>query len=214
MAIKLTSKPNTGAPDSADPYGTIRNNTGSSDGTPVSKDVYQDFHIFFERLMDKAGLTHNGMLDNITNGFQLYDAFAKLVAGPLTSLGTMALEYTGAGASSWTIAHNRYNVYNKQLTWDFKVTALAGLSATNYFKVRTPNNVRFKNAGTVMLASIYQDNGSVKTDNVCTVETGNDGTGGYLMFYRAWLASASADPRQNFLLSNAVICYRLIAELE
>jgi hypothetical protein len=77
MAIKLTSKPNTSPIDGDYPYGDIRDRDGLTPGTPVSKEVYADFHQFFERLMDRTSTTHNNLPDNDYNGFQLYEAFIK-----------------------------------------------------------------------------------------------------------------------------------------
>jgi hypothetical protein len=78
MAIKLTAKDNVEAPSTDYPFGNIKDDTGAEDGTPVNKAVYADFHQFFEKLMSVAGLTHNGLPDNATDGFQLYEALLKV----------------------------------------------------------------------------------------------------------------------------------------
>lgn len=74
MAIKLTTKPNTLAPDATYPYGDILDTIGAQQGTPVSREVYADFHQFFERLMAFVGEVHNDLPDNATNGFQYLEA--------------------------------------------------------------------------------------------------------------------------------------------
>ena len=74
MAIKLSNKPNTVAIDAEYPYGDIRNVVGATPGTPVSREVYADFHQFFERLMADTNTTHNNLPDNATNDFQLFEA--------------------------------------------------------------------------------------------------------------------------------------------
>lgn len=74
MAIKLTTKPNTLTPDATYPYGDILDTVGTTPGTPVSREVYADFHQFFERLMAFVGETHNDLPDNATNGFQYMEA--------------------------------------------------------------------------------------------------------------------------------------------
>lgn len=74
MAIKLTTKPNTLTPDATYPYGDILDTVGSQLGTPVSREVYADFHQFFERLMAFVGETHNDLPDNAVNGFQYMQA--------------------------------------------------------------------------------------------------------------------------------------------
>jgi hypothetical protein len=74
---RLQTKPNTIAPDADYPYGDIKNDTGIDDGTPVDRDVYADFHQFFEKMFDESGLTANNLPDNATNGFQLYQAMLE-----------------------------------------------------------------------------------------------------------------------------------------
>lgn len=78
MAIKLTSKENTEGVSTAYPFGNIKDDSGAGDGTPVDKAVYADFHQFFEKLMNAAGITHNNLPDNQTDGFQLFDALMKV----------------------------------------------------------------------------------------------------------------------------------------
>jgi hypothetical protein len=74
MAYRITDKPNTEAPSTAYPYGNIRDKTISINGTPVNKMVYADFHQFFAKLMDFAGVTPNGLPDNEYSGWQLFES--------------------------------------------------------------------------------------------------------------------------------------------
>lgn len=78
MAIDLSTKTNVDAPDTDYPYGKIRDNSGTDDGTPVDVQVYGDFHQFFARMFAKSGLTYNGLPDNNYSGFQYFDAASKL----------------------------------------------------------------------------------------------------------------------------------------
>ena len=80
MAIRLQDKVNVVAPDANYPYGRIKDNTGSGDGTPVSVNTYGDFHQFFARIMAEAVLTHNSLPDNGTNGFQFYEALKTIIS--------------------------------------------------------------------------------------------------------------------------------------
>lgn len=84
MARKLENKTNVVAPGGSYPYGRIKDDTGSNDGTPVNEAVYGDFHQFFEKLMADGNVVHNGQPENATNGFQfiqaLYAAVRKLDA--------------------------------------------------------------------------------------------------------------------------------------
>jgi len=78
MAYAITDKPNTEAPSSDYPFGNIKDKNGSIAGTPVNKLVYADFHQFFAKLMDLAGVTPNGLPDNDYSGFQLVEALLNV----------------------------------------------------------------------------------------------------------------------------------------
>jgi len=79
MAIPITAKPNTVAPGGAYPYGNIRDNDGSGNGTPVNALVYADFHQFFAKLLDVGGVAANGLPENATNTFQYVTALNNLI---------------------------------------------------------------------------------------------------------------------------------------
>ncbi|MBL4809317.1 MAG: hypothetical protein JKY43_04575 [Phycisphaerales bacterium] len=75
----LSTKPNVQAPDATWPFGKSTDNTGSNNGLPLNSDTLEDYHQFFAKLFDESGLTANGLLDNATNGFQLWDALRVLI---------------------------------------------------------------------------------------------------------------------------------------
>lgn len=79
MAIKLLDKPNVESVSYDYPYGNIKDNPGDNTGTPVNKLVYADFHQFFAKLMDDAGISYNGLPDNATDGFQYFLALQKVI---------------------------------------------------------------------------------------------------------------------------------------
>lgn len=81
MAIKLSNKPNVEAPSPTYPFGSIMDNDGSDNGTPVNRIVYSDIHQFFESLMASGGIIHNGLPDNGVNGFQFLEALIKVIRG-------------------------------------------------------------------------------------------------------------------------------------
>lgn len=62
------------------PNGRIKNNTGAGDGTPVNEEVYGDIHEAKDKLMRLYGISHNGLPDNETNGYQLIDALVALAS--------------------------------------------------------------------------------------------------------------------------------------
>ncbi len=86
MAYAITDKPNTTAPDADYPFGNIKDKTISVHGTPVNKIVYADFHQFFAKMMDYAGVTPNGLPDNEYSGWQLMESLMALMGGVKTKI--------------------------------------------------------------------------------------------------------------------------------
>ncbi|NCX55596.1 MAG: hypothetical protein EBW87_00135 [Burkholderiaceae bacterium] len=85
MARKLQDQVNVVAPSADYPFGRIKNDTGSRDGTPVNEELYGDIHQFFAKLLNEAGLTANGLPDNTTNGFQLFNALVTWLTSKVSS---------------------------------------------------------------------------------------------------------------------------------
>jgi hypothetical protein len=99
--IKLINKPNVDGPTADYPFGVIRDKTSSVGGTPVNTVVYSDIHQFFEKLMDYAGVTANGLPDNDYSGFQLMEALLKGARPYKATVGY--LSQTGTSAPTLTI---------------------------------------------------------------------------------------------------------------
>ena len=79
MARNKANQPNIDGSDLANyPNKRIRDNDGSGNGTPVDESVYGDLHEFFAKVMRDSKTNYNGLPDNVTNGYQLYDAFLQL----------------------------------------------------------------------------------------------------------------------------------------
>lgn len=76
--IKLEDKVNSTAPSADYPFGKSTDNTGSNNGTPLNSATLEDYYQFFEKMFSESGITSNGLLDNESNGWQLYEAFRKL----------------------------------------------------------------------------------------------------------------------------------------
>lgn len=74
----LAGKTNVQPPDGQFPFGRIKNNDGSQNGTPVDESVYGDFHQFFEKLMSLSGIAPNNLPENQYSGFQLIEALKKI----------------------------------------------------------------------------------------------------------------------------------------
>lgn len=122
MARGIQNKVNTDAPDGNYPFGKIRDDDGSNNGTPVDEQTYGDWHQFFESLMARAGLTFNGLPDNVGNTFQLLLAFIGSVRATFateTDRGTAEIATT---AETTTGTDDTRMVTPKKLAdwWDAK----------------------------------------------------------------------------------------------
>lgn len=71
----LHTKPNTVAPGGDYPFGNMRDDDGSGNGSLADTQFMTDYVQFFEKMMFDSGLTANGLPDNTANGFQLMSAF-------------------------------------------------------------------------------------------------------------------------------------------
>jgi hypothetical protein len=79
MARNKATQPNIDGSDPANfPDKRIRNNDGSGNGTPVNEQVYGDMHEFHAKIMRDAKEPYNGLPDNNSNGYQLYDSLMSL----------------------------------------------------------------------------------------------------------------------------------------
>lgn len=79
MARNLTSIPDIQAPDADYPVGRIQNEDAPIVGTPIIEELYGDPVQFFHKLLRLAGITHNGLPENETYGFQFIEALAYYV---------------------------------------------------------------------------------------------------------------------------------------
>ena len=74
MAREITDFGNYTAPSGTYPYGQIKDDTGSNDGTPVNVLTNGDIQQFFQRMLQTSGITVNNLPDNLDNGFQLFES--------------------------------------------------------------------------------------------------------------------------------------------
>ena len=74
----LATKTNVIAPSVDYPFGDLKDNPGDNSGTPNNRELITDGQQFFEKMFSESGIVANGLPDNETNGFQLYEAFRKL----------------------------------------------------------------------------------------------------------------------------------------
>lgn len=74
----LKNIPNISPVSSDYPHGAIKNTSGADVGTPIIAEVYGDIVQNAWRAMDVAGVSANGIPDNMSNGFQLLRAYERL----------------------------------------------------------------------------------------------------------------------------------------
>jgi hypothetical protein len=78
--IRLADKDNVNAPSAQYPYGDARNKTSLVNGTKWDREMMSDIIQTSERIFALSGKTANGITDNATDGFQLYDALQTIVS--------------------------------------------------------------------------------------------------------------------------------------
>ena len=80
MAVGFSNYPNRDTSEPGKfPQGAIRDNDGSNNGTPVTRQTYNDIHQFFVRLMALAGISPSGTEDNAVDGYQYDEALVGRV---------------------------------------------------------------------------------------------------------------------------------------
>lgn len=179
--ILLRNKTNVISPNSTYPYGAIKDNPGDGTGTPVNTSVYGDMHQFLEKLFANSGLTANGLADNASNGFQLFEAF--ITSGNINFVADFITAYLGSYTTNdlivlWgcnvSVIGSTYTItdgaifYNKQI---YKVTGssvtLTGSNSMVY-KIDTsvqPNTIYIANAAANSGIANYGDS-TVKNRNL------------------------------------------------
>lgn len=96
--------PNSG-PDSADyPYGYIIDETDEVAGTPVIEATYSDFIQSLNQFLRVTSTTPNGLKENTTNGFQLFDAIEKF----LCPVGSIKIWPSNTFPSGWVVCNGAY----------------------------------------------------------------------------------------------------------
>lgn len=121
--------------DSNFPFGAIVNETDTTDGTPVVREVYNDHLVNNYKLLEEAGVTPTGNEDNETNGYQILEALKKL-PNVLNDIEQVLM----LSVATWSIAldidflPNKY-VFVARASEDYvqgNVYSFKGSSATTY----------------------------------------------------------------------------------
>jgi len=128
---KLQDKPGVIAPSVAYPFGQTQDNTGTNNGFPINTATMNDYLQFFEKMFAESGITSNGLPDNATNGFQLWNAFRKL-SRPY-KVYTAQISQSGTNAPGATILLNELGTvtFARIGTGTYTMTFSTPLTATN-----------------------------------------------------------------------------------
>lgn len=164
--IPLKDKPNVVAPGGDYPYGRIKDAAGGNPGTLVNTMVYGDIHQFFEKLMDASGIVPNGLSDNETNGFQLFEAFKK-VAGIDTweEVGDTGLSslitYNTGSATRFGGSRLRWKRIGNLIVGEFRMQFNAITGSPTQITINMPTGMRtshFGNTWEIMARGNYRTN--------------------------------------------------------
>lgn len=178
--IPLSDKPNVESPSAEYPFGNIKDNTGTNNGTPVNKLVYADFHQFFEKMMAVAGITANGLPDSETNGFQLFEA---LLGAMKTQNEWITIEESSF-PSGWFVLSGDQAAYriNRIGEVEMKGTVVNGSAGPVAFTITLPTGFRPPNPIKFNVFTTSGEGVGVNTSGVVTA-TGNDSTGNLVYLY-------------------------------
>jgi hypothetical protein len=79
MALRLQSMTNVTAPGGNYPYGNVKDDDGTGNGTPVNKADFADMFQFFARLLALGGVVGNDLPENSANTFQYHTALQNII---------------------------------------------------------------------------------------------------------------------------------------
>lgn len=119
MARKITDYNGTVLPVSVtNPFGNIKDNPS---GTIIDSKSNSDLQVFFQKLLNSAGITANSLADNATNGFQLTEALSKVIGNHAAQIviGLLGVTYDQTKvyilSGCATRADNGYAMYDGEL---------------------------------------------------------------------------------------------------
>lgn len=102
MAVGFQNYPDIEPADSDFPAGSLKDDTGIDDGTPVNRFVYNDMHMTFFKMLSICSIAPTGNFDNEYNGYQYIRALMFLSRGFGQTVGI-------DGAAASTIVDGRYD---------------------------------------------------------------------------------------------------------
>ena len=101
---KISTLPNSGTDTVDYPFGYIIDAGGAVPGTPVVEQTYSDVIQSILHFLSQTGTIPNGLKDNTTNGFQIFNAIEKY----LDPVGTIKLWPSLTIPDGWMFCDGRY----------------------------------------------------------------------------------------------------------
>jgi len=164
MARLLTSATNVDAGSTDYPNGRVRDKDGATAGTTYNEVLHGDIIQFFQKLIIDSGIALNGLPDNVTNGYQLYEALYGTEWAEITTFGGDGVQGSDAAYGKLRYRKDAQYIYLKG-SWD---NAAAGNGFTLPAGFRPAHETIFTtykdNVGTKQ-AYLVQTDGTVTTDS-------------------------------------------------
>lgn len=166
MARILANLGNVVAPSADYPNGRTRDRAGSTAGTSLNEALLGDMIQFFQKMVIDSGITLNDDPDNVTNGFQLYQAL-QTIAGMNAWLPggvyTLTAPLGGTIVSSGSAIYNKYRLVGKTLQWQISLSGLEFSGSPAALRIVLPSAISARvvqNPGVFFLGSYGQSGGS------------------------------------------------------
>jgi hypothetical protein len=105
------------------PYGDIKDNPS---GTIIDRTSNADLQQFFQKLLAEAGITGNGLADNVTNGYQLTEAMSKVISNHAAQI-VISMLGDAYDVTKMYVLHGLGDVFTGgYVLYDGEIWALAG----------------------------------------------------------------------------------------
>lgn len=128
MAREITDFGNFTPVSSTYPYGQIKDDTGSNDGTPVNVLTNGDIQQFFQKMMAGSGITPNGNPDNADNGFQLWEANLTAISANVAQVVILMLGSSYDTATGYVLSGLSSAFQDGFILFDGKIYYVEGYS--------------------------------------------------------------------------------------
>lgn len=157
---------NPAPPDANFEFYNIKDDPGDSSGTLINVQTNSDLQQFLRKLVALAGLTPNGLPDNLTNGYQSIDALftvinQKIAAWPITNAWVntpVSASAVGGGSISLgsSVLYSKISASGKTRNWQIRIegATVAGSPTLLAFNETTLSGAQWANPGMYYLTGI------------------------------------------------------------